>query len=52
MFKWETEKERMMRFIKIPPKKKLEWLLGMQKFIWKTSSPRMRTLRQKLRQEF
>lgn len=28
-FGWESEEERLKRFMKIPPKKKLEWLRQM-----------------------
>ena len=35
--RWETEEERLVRFMQIPPKKKLEWLYEMQKFTAKFS---------------
>lgn len=35
IFSWETDKERLLKFMKIPPKKKLEWLLEMNKFALK-----------------
>ena len=31
-FRWESEKERLIRFMKIPPKAKLEWLRQMNDF--------------------
>ncbi len=31
-FCWETEEERLKRFMKISPKKKLEWLRRMNEF--------------------
>jgi len=49
MFQWESEKERLSRFMKIPAKKKLEWLYEMKEFLWKFSTPRQRKLRWKLR---
>ena len=49
MFKWETQKERILRFMRISPKKKLEWLQEMQEFTATTSS-RAQTLRRKLRE--
>jgi len=49
IFKWETEKERLSRFMKIPPKKKLEWLRQMHEFIIKSSSKRDKLIRWKLR---
>lgn len=49
IFKWETEEERLLRFMKIPAKKKLEWLYEMNKFTHKFSSNQQEELRQKLR---
>jgi hypothetical protein len=49
IYKWETDKERLLRFIKIPPKKKLEWLRQMNEFIVKASSKRDKLIRWKLR---
>lgn len=51
IFRWETEEERLSRFIKIPPKKKLEWLRQMNEFIDKFSSKNSRAIRQKLREK-
>ena len=50
IFKWETEEERLLRFLKIPPKKKLEWLCQMNEFMAKCSSPRRKLIRLKLRE--
>ncbi len=47
--KWETEEERLLRFMKIHPKKKLEWLRQMNEFIVKCSSKRCKLLRWELR---
>ncbi len=49
IFKWETEKERLLRFVKISPKKKLKWLRQMHEFIVKSSSKRDKLIRRKLR---
>jgi len=49
IFKWENEEERLLRFMKIPPKKKLEWLRQMNEFIVKCSSKRSKLIRWKLR---
>ena len=49
IFKWETEKERLLRFMKISPKKKLEWLQQMHEFILKASSKHDKLIRWKLR---
>ena len=49
IFEWETEEERLLRFMKIPPKKKLEWLQKMNEFMVKCSSKRTKSIRWKLR---
>jgi hypothetical protein len=49
-FHWETEDERLLRFMKIPPKKKLEWLHDMHEFMVKYSSKRTMKIRKKLRE--
>ena len=50
IFKWETERERLLRLMKIPPKKKLEWLRQMHEFVVKSSSKRDRLIRRRLRE--
>ncbi len=49
MFKWETKEERILRFMRIPPKEKLELLRQMQEFSLRFSSKRTLKIRQKLR---
>jgi hypothetical protein len=49
-FHWETEDERLLRSMKIPPKKKLEWLRDMQEFMEKSSSKRTMRIRKELRE--
>ena len=49
IFKWETEKERLLRLMKISPKKKLEWLREMHDFVAKFTSKKTKTIRHKLR---
>jgi hypothetical protein len=49
IFKWETEKERLLRFMRIPPKKKLEWLYEMNKFMSQFFSKHQGKIRQRLR---
>lgn len=49
IFKWETEEERLVKFIKISPRKKLEWLCQMNEFIVKSSSKEVKLIRWKLR---
>lgn len=50
VYKWETEDERALRFMKIPVKKKLEWLYEMNKFLDKFSSAKIRRIRRKLKE--
>jgi len=49
IYKWESQKERLLRFMKISPKKKLEWLRQMNEFIIKYSPDRQKLIKQKLR---
>ncbi len=49
IFKWETEDKRLLRFMKISPKKKLEWLWQINELIVKSSSKRDNLIRWKLR---
>ena len=32
-FGWESDRDRLLRFMKIPPKKKLEWLQQMHDYM-------------------
>jgi len=48
IYKWETEKEQLARFMLIPPMKKLEWLRQMNEFILKFSSKKQQAIRKKL----
>ncbi len=50
IFKWESEEERILKTMMIPPRKKLEWLYQMNKFVNKFSSKRQKKLYQKLRE--
>jgi hypothetical protein len=50
IFKWESQDERLLRFMKIPPKKKLEWLRQMNEFRCRISTKRQRDIYQKLRE--
>lgn len=47
-FEWETKEERLARFMKIPPKKKMEWLYEMHQFLLSLPKSNQR-LRLKLR---
>lgn len=49
-FKWEAEEERLLRFKKIPPTKRLEWLHQMNEFTRRFLPKRQRKLWYKLRE--
>ena len=49
IFRWESEKEKLLRFIKMSPKKKLEWLREMNQFLYKYTPKQSKAIRQKLR---
>ena len=49
ILKWESEEERLLRFMGIPAKKKLEWLLEMSEFLHRFSSRKQKRIRRKLR---
>lgn len=51
-FQWETRREKLKQWMKIPAKKKMEWLQQMHEFTVKASSKRQKKLRQKLREMF
>ncbi len=51
IFKWENDKERTLRLMSIPAKKKLEWLRQMSEFVSKCSSKRDVSIKRKLRKE-
>ncbi len=50
VFQWETEKEKLLRFMKVTPKKKMEWLYQMHEFLRKASTKRQRDIFQRLRE--
>ena len=47
--KWEIRQERVKRYLRITPEKKMEWLRQMQEFALKTSSKNTMAIRKKLR---
>jgi hypothetical protein len=49
IFEWDTEEERISRFMNISPKKKLEWLFQTQDFLAKFSPRKRMAFRRKLR---
>lgn len=50
IFKQESEKEKLLRYMVISPKKKLEWLYQMHQFILKASTKKTRNIFWKLRE--
>ena len=48
-FRWETEEEQLKRFMKIPAKKKLEWLREMNQFSSRYLSKKTRAVYLQLR---
>lgn len=49
IFRWESENERLRRFMSIPPKKKMEWLRQMREFMRKVSTDKQKEVYWKLR---
>ncbi len=48
--KWESQEERLLKFMRIPPKRKLEWLWQMHEFIRLASTKKRRDIFWKLRE--
>jgi len=44
IYRWENQEQRLLRFMKISPKKKMEWLAQMHEFLRKAFSKRQRLL--------
>lgn len=51
IFKWENQEERLLRFISIAPKKKLEWLRQMHDFLCKGLTKKQRYIYHRLRED-
>lgn len=51
IFKWESDKQRLSRFMVISPKKKLEWLQQMHNFISKALTKKQRHTYYRLRED-
>lgn len=50
IYKWETQEERLRRFMGITPKRKLEWLRLMHNLLVKAFSKKRRNIYYKLRE--
>lgn len=50
IFKWTSDEERLRKWMKISPQKKMEWLRAMHELIVKSTSKREKKLRVKLRE--
>ena len=48
-FGWESEKEKIRRSMRIPPKKKMEWLQAMHDLLLATADRKRREIFRKLR---
>jgi len=48
-FRWETQEERLLRDMRLPAKKKLEWLREINEFTAKYSSKHAKQIRSKSR---
>jgi len=48
-FRWETEKEKLLRSMKVSPQKKMEWLNEMHDFLLSTATPKRKKIFWKLR---
>jgi hypothetical protein len=48
-FGWKSEEEKILRYMKVPPKKKLEWLQKMHEFLLATATPKRRKIFWRLR---
>jgi hypothetical protein len=49
-FREESDRERLIRFMNIPPQKKLEWLQEMRNFLCKAWTKKQRQAYFKMRQ--
>lgn len=50
IFKWVSDEERLKRWMRISPKKKMEWLHEMHELFSKHVSKREKKFRRKLRE--
>lgn len=50
IFKWESEEERLLKFMRISPKKKMEWLRQMNEFLQKAGGKRRNEIFRRLRE--
>ena len=48
-FGWESEEEKLLRYMKIPVKKKMEWLQAMHDFTLAMATPERKKIFWKLR---
>ena len=50
IFTWERQDDRLLRFMRIPAKRKLEWLYQMNEFLRKASTKKQSDIRRRLRE--
>ena len=48
-FGWESEEGKLLRYMKISPKRKMEWLQKMHDFLLATATPERRKIFWKMR---
>ena len=48
-FGWESEQDKLLRYMKIPAKKKMEWLQKIHEFTLAAASPERKKMFWKLR---
>ncbi len=50
IFKWENEEEKLIKFMHIAPKKKMEWLAEMHEFLCRAFTKKQRKIYQRFRE--
>ena len=48
--KWESQKEKLLRFMRISPEKKMEWLQEMHDFLCKARTKKQKNMYRQLRE--
>lgn len=51
IFKWQSQEDNLMRFMRIPPRKKLEWLNQMHEFLYKAYTKKQKDIFWRLREK-
>ncbi len=48
-FGWESEEKKILRYMRLPPEKKMEWVQKMHDFLLATATPARKKIFWKLR---